>query len=466
MTVIINGFRLTVEGGSPPPRLIPDPVRAVGRVELRDASGATVGSLSKAADSRLDVEVFQSVSGLAVIVTDPGGARYLCFSGSRVQIADCVVELAAGSAQSSRRHARSTPARAAHTGARQSVTTQAAVAAGGLATRFAPISGPRTGHSKPGVPIAAEVSLIRLIVAQLFDAGITDVFINTHYAAERLRSGLRGLPGRLHFLQEAEPSGTAGPLRKALQGAAFPAFDAALPLLVVQGDALTDVSLPDLLLAHERLARPALSIAVQMVPAEDVHKFGIVATDETGADGKSGRVVGFLEKPALADAGPHRLASTGIYVLDSASYPIVLDAYRRKLGAAQVESGGEREVSLDFARDVFPVALGQCQATGSGASMGSGIQAILAEGYWNDIGSPEQYFQGLRDLCAGLVQLRGAPPLPDMDATGVVYWRGGRACVERASAISNGNVIVVPATLCESNDGSVNVAASRRSGTN
>jgi NDP-sugar pyrophosphorylase family protein len=433
-----DGVRLTVEGSQPRPGLAPSASRP-GAFDITDLSGAIRGTIERRSGCGSDLEVFLGASGLAVIITHPTLGRYLCFPGSAAALEGCMIDLraavgASGSGTSS----------CALSGGDQVWSgphriTQAAVMAGGLATRFAPISGPRTGHSKPGVPIAGPASLIRTIVDRLVESGIEDVFINTHYASDSLKAGLVGVQIRLHFLHEHVPSGTAGPIRKALQGVAYPALDLQKPLLLLQGDALTDISFLNLMATHERAERPLATIAVQPVSGDDVENYGIVATDRSGDDGLSGRVTAFMEKPALKDAGSHRLASTGIYVLDHTIYPFLMRAYERelRLNAAPTPN----EVALDFARDVFPCALAETGTIGSRG--GAALYATLARGYWNDIGSPDRYFQGVRDVRAGLVRLCGGHGALDVDGHGVVYWHGGRACAERASAVLSGNVIVV-----------------------
>jgi NDP-sugar pyrophosphorylase family protein len=205
--------------------------------------------------------------------------------------------------------------------------------------------------------------------------------------------------------------------------------------LIVQGDALFDLDLGALLDRNDAERRAMVTVAAQAVGSERVREFWIIATDRSGADGRSGRVVRFLEKPTLEQAGEHRLASTGIYVLLPEAYPLIVAAYDQKRSL-------HGDALLDFSRDVFPLVLRSAE----GASGGDlpGMYASEVSGYWNDIGCPEQYFQGIADIQAGRVALRGQPLGLDVDDSGVVFWGRGRQCAASASASLAGNVLVVP----------------------
>jgi NDP-sugar pyrophosphorylase family protein len=271
----------------------------------------------------------------------------------------------------------------------QAVTTQAMILGAGLATRFEPVSGDWTGVSKPGTPIAGHASVIRLLVEHLAQFGITDIFINTFYKPQQLKDSLVGdnLP-RIHYIDEAQPSGTAGALKTLLQGQAETsvqhAFDATKPLLLVQGDAVTNADLGALLVAHQH-QQAAVTLGCMLKGDEDVSKFGIVATDH--ADGRSGRIQTFLEKPSLEEAGPHRLANTGFYVFSPQSYEWLLDAAEKK-------QAGE---ILDFALDVFPQVMTNCNDPKASQPKVGGFWAQEMSGYWSDIGTPAQYGQTVND---------------------------------------------------------------------
>jgi mannose-1-phosphate guanylyltransferase len=99
----------------------------------------------------------------------------------------------------------------------------------------------------------------------------------------------------------------------------------------------------------------------------------VVVTDEQG------RVEAFLEKPAPGTA-PANHINAGMYVLEHS----VLD---------RIDSG--RAVS--FEREVFPSLVGE------------GLHGLPLEGYWLDIGTPERYLQGTRDILHGTVETPVSP---------------------------------------------------------
>lgn len=328
----------------------------------------------------------------------------------------------------------------------QTVTTQAMILGAGLATRFEPVSGDSTQYSKPAVPLVGERSVIECIVQAIARDNFNRLFINTFYKKESLKSRLDQVPGvTVCYLDEAAPSGTAGALRKMLDPQCVEAkqiqaqFDPSLPLLVVQGDAVTDAHFSDLLAAHLE-NKAAITIGCQVVRDEEVHQFGIVETDQSGKDGVSGRIIGFKEKPLLKDAGPHRMASTGFYLFAPEAYGVVLEAYRKRVAEA---SGGE--VALDFANDVFPeafrqVAAGQIKSKADGTPMV--MYAQVVDGYWSDIGNPTQYFETVHDVYAGKVDI----PLPKVPGqffeNGVVYWPKAKEAATQLHTELNGNILV------------------------
>jgi NDP-sugar pyrophosphorylase family protein len=414
----------------------PNPVQfalgdRTGELEVRAPDGSPFARLTLPKERRIQVEIVQGAGGSSVVLTHPGIVRYLCFPGSAASAGGCVVTVHGTTRARPLRNTGATKRRRELR--RQTATHQAAITAGGLATRFAPIAGPLTGVSKPGVEIGRGVSLIRQIVERLAEAGISEVFINTHYAPEHLRSGLEESSANLHFHHEEKPTGTAGPLRKALTCQAFPKFDPSKPLLVVQGDTLTDVPFDDVLLAHQASTSIAATIAVQQVEDADVSRFGIVVPESSAELGAASRVLRFLEKPTSSECGSHRLASTGIYVLGTPSYPLVLQAHDQIVRREPHVQRGEAEPPLDFARHVFPLAL-----------RANGINAVEVSGYWNDIGNPEQYFCAVRDIRDARVRLcSGGSPI-DCDPSGVVYWYDGRSRASQAGDHLEGNVIVTP----------------------
>jgi mannose-1-phosphate guanylyltransferase len=218
-------------------------------------------------------------------------------------------------------------------------------------------------------------------------------------------------------------------------------LDLSKPLLVVQGDSVTDASFSELMEAHIQ-HNALVTIGCQEVAEKDVDKFGIIVTDRSGPDGLSGRITGFQEKPKHEEA-KSRLGNTGFYIFSPQAFPLVKEIYASRLAIAQTEAKTQgrpipTEVSLDFANDLFPEILKQTQ---SNQQLGP-FWAQQVDGYWSDIGNPVQYLESIHDLYAGKVNI----PLPE-DAhryyqDGIVYWEGAAEIAQQEGAKLKGNVVV------------------------
>ncbi len=111
-------------------------------------------------------------------------------------------------------------------------------------------------------------------------------------------------------------------------------------------------------------------------PVEDSSAYGLVRCEE------GGRVLEFLEKTGEAVPGE---INAGAYVLERS----VLDL---------IPPG--QAVSIE--REVFPRLIG------------AGLSALLLDGYWMDIGTPERYLQASWDILEGAVETRVKPTAPGL----------------------------------------------------
>ncbi|MDZ4064758.1 MAG: sugar phosphate nucleotidyltransferase, partial [Coriobacteriia bacterium] len=164
------------------------------------------------------------------------------------------------------------------------------------------------------------------------------------------------------YALEEVPLGTAGSVKNAepLLG-----DDA---LLVISGDALTDIDLTAVIDFHKRRGA-AVTIALKSVP--DPLEFGVVITDE---DGKIER---FLEKPTWGQVFSDTI-NTGIYVIERA----VLEHIPEKQ-------------PYDFSSQLFPKLM----------EMGYPLYGCVVDGYWCDVGSFESYVQVHRDVLDGKARI-------------------------------------------------------------
>lgn len=421
-------------------RLSLKPLERESHVEILDTqTGQSLGRLFRREDATHTVELFWGKGGFMGMVTSPQGGHYFALPGSSVSVGGVELSLAgqpitANSAKQSSAPKEPTP---------QAHCSQATILGAGLATRFERISGDSTQYSKPAVPLSGSRSVIECIANNLVAHGFRNIIVNTFFKPESLMASLsRCQEGLVAYIHEAEPSGTAGGLRKMLTDPKYQSLlDMNQPLLVVQGDSVTDADFSDLMEAH--IARNALlTIGCQWVDEQDVDKFGIIVTDQSGSDGQSGQILAFQEKPRREEA-QSRLANTGFYIFSPRSFPLIVEIYNDALATAQqnARQAGTtvpHEVALDFATDIFPVILRRSQTQ---PELGA-FWAQKVDGYWSDIGNPVQYLEAIHDLYAGKVQI----PLPEEASLyyrdGIVYWEGAQAMAEAEQAVLQGNVLV------------------------
>ncbi len=231
----------------------------------------------------------------------------------------------------------------------------------GLGTRLRPIT---YELPKPMVPILGEPVMAH-ILRLLARHGFRDVIANLHYFPDMIREHFGdgseyGID--LTYSYERELLGTAGGVRNVSE------FFGGETFLIISGDALTDIDLTALCHRH-REAGGIGTLALKRVA--DPSQLGVVIV------GEDGRIQGFQEKPAPAEALSD-LGSCGIYVFEQEIFDHFPD-----------------EDFVDWAQDVFPVLLEQDVPL---------YGHEIAE-YWNDVGSINEFRQGNFDALAGVVRV-------------------------------------------------------------
>jgi mannose-1-phosphate guanylyltransferase len=237
--------------------------------------------------------------------------------------------------------------------------TQAVILVGGAGTRLRPLTDTRP---KPMMPLVD-----RPFVAHQLDLlrrhRVTDVIFSCGYRPDALRAHFgegESAGVRLRYVVDPEPLGTAGAMKNAeglLDGS---------PVLVLNGDILTDLDLSAVMEAH---ARTGAAGTVVLTPVEDPSAFGLVRLHDDHS------VEAFVEKPSpqeLRPGEPFRI-NAGTYLLD----PSVLD---------DIPAG--RAVSVE--REVFP------SLAEAGVLFG-----FPSDAYWRDIGTPASYLAAHHDVLSG-----------------------------------------------------------------
>jgi len=225
---------------------------------------------------------------------------------------------------------------------------KAVVLAGGKGTRMIPYT---KILPKPLMPIG-DMPILEIILQQMKKAGITEVIITVGHLAELLRTFFKdgerfGL--KIEYSIEEVPLGTAGPL-------SLVASSLGETFLVANGDVLTTLDLRDLVSAHRQSG--AIVTIASTTRLENID-LGVLQVD--GSD----RLTGYVEKPTF-----DYLVSMGIYVFE----PKVLQyiPYNNY---------------LDFPELVLKLI---CN--------GERVMSYRFNGYWQDLGRPDDYEQAVQDF--------------------------------------------------------------------
>ena len=226
---------------------------------------------------------------------------------------------------------------------------KAVVLAGGKGTRLAPYT---KILPKPLMPIG-DMPILEVLLRQMKHAGIDQVVMTVGHLAELMHSFFKdgsqwGL--QISYSFENCPLGTAGPL------SLIDGLDEAF--LVSNGDVLTTLNLTELM-AYHRAQGAAATIAVHRRQVRI--DLGVVKWDEDN------RIRGYIEKPTF-----DYVVSMGIYVFE----PRVL----------QYIPHGQY---LDFPDLVLNLI-----------AAGEKVAGYPFDGYWKDLGRPDDYEQAAQDFCS------------------------------------------------------------------
>jgi NDP-sugar pyrophosphorylase family protein len=226
---------------------------------------------------------------------------------------------------------------------------KAVVLAGGKGTRLAPYT-----HilPKPLMPIG-DMPILEVMLKQMKRAGITDVTLTVGHLANLLRTFF--MDGRqwglnISYSYEEDPLGTAGPL-SLIKG-----LDSTF--LVTNGDVLTTLDLKELVAFHKSRGGIATIAVHQRQVKIDL---GVVEWD------RNKNIGGYIEKPVY-----DYTVSMGIYIFepDVMKY-IPFNMY------------------LDFPELVLKML-----------AAGEKIVGYAFDGYWMDLGRPDDYAQAAEDFAS------------------------------------------------------------------
>lgn len=171
---------------------------------------------------------------------------------------------------------------------------KAVILAGGKGARLLPYT---TVLPKPLVPVG-DMPILEVVIRQLISAGFTEIVITLGHLGELIRAFFLAHPSltediRIEFVQETEPTGTAGSLTL------VPHLDK--PFLTMNGDILTTLDYRELV-EHHRENGADLTIACHRKHV--TIDLGVLTVED-------GRVTDYTEKPAFTYP-----VSMGVYVYD------------------------------------------------------------------------------------------------------------------------------------------------------
>jgi NDP-sugar pyrophosphorylase family protein len=224
---------------------------------------------------------------------------------------------------------------------------KAIVLAGGKGTRLAPYT---TILPKPLMPID-DIAIIEIVIRQLRRSHFSSITLAVGYLSELLMAycgdGSK-YDIKMNYSREKEPLGTAGPL------ALIPDLDSSF--LVMNGDLLTDLDYD----AAWQFHHDEHALATMVTHQREVKiVFGLIEVDERDC------VVDYIEKPTMK-----YLISTGIYFFK----PAVLD---------YLTPGQHCDLPTLIQRLI---------------DNGKIVQTYLHQGYWLDIGRPDDYQEAVEQF--------------------------------------------------------------------
>ncbi len=224
---------------------------------------------------------------------------------------------------------------------------KAVVLAGGRGTRLAPYT---SILPKPLMPIG-DMPILEVMLLQMKRAGVTEVILTVGHLGSLLRAYFgygEQWNMNIHYSFENEPLGTAGPLAQIKNLEAT--------FIVTNGDVLTTLNLKDLLNFHQKEGGIATIAVHQRHVRIDL---GVVQSNPDHT------ITGYIEKPTL-----DYTVSMGIYIFE----PRVLEFI-------------PPDQYLDFPNLVLKLI-----------EAGEKVVAYPFDGYWMDLGRPDDYQQAADDF--------------------------------------------------------------------
>jgi glucose-1-phosphate adenylyltransferase len=266
------------------------------------------------------------------------------------------------------------------------------VLCGGKGERLYPLTRDR---AKPSVPFLGAYRIIDFSLSNALNSGLRRIVLLTQYKSLSLERHLRSGWNIFHsesgdYVISLPAQGRVGD--HGYEGTADAVFQNIYTIqkenpdavLVLSGDHVYRADYGKMI-RYFALKKAAAVILAKTVPAAEASRFGVLQVDEDG------RIVDFLEKPrrlpGFLQARETALVSMGVYLFRT---PILIKAL--------IKDARNASSAHDFGRDILPKMIVEHET-----------YAHLFDGYWEDIGTIDAYWQ------ANMSFLSPSPPLPLMD---------------------------------------------------
>ena len=239
------------------------------------------------------------------------------------------------------------------------------ILAAGVGSRLDPLT---SQLPKPLCPVLGK-PVMEHIINLCRIHGFTELAANTNVMGDKIseyfKDAKKNFGVTLNLVYEPRLTGVAGGIRSCRK---YLTNDV---ILIIMGDALTDVNLTALYEAHIKGNCP---VTIGLKDVEDTSQYGVAVVD------KNNLVTYFQEKPKSHEAKSN-LANTGIYFFNKS----ILDEIPSETEAPK----------FDVATDLFQRLM----------SKKIPMQGININSYWADIGTLKQYLQSIKDVLEGRVKI-------------------------------------------------------------
>lgn len=245
--------------------------------------------------------------------------------------------------------------------------TLALILAGGRGSRLDILSEKRV---KPAVPFAGKFRIVDFTISNCVNSGIYNIGILTQYLPLSLNEHIGvGKPWDLDrrdsslVLLQPHKEWYAGTADAVLQNIEYIKRKNPKYTLILSGDHIYKMDYDKMIKFHQE-NDSKLTIAVQPVPWDDAHRYGILTAD------KNNKITEFNEKPKQPNSN---LASMGIYVFDT-------DTLLEAISTV-------KDPNLDFGKHIIPYLLKE-----------EDLYAYVFEDYWRDVGTYDSYLEANIEL--------------------------------------------------------------------